>query len=55
MTEKNICYWLTKLNSHDNISKVQAVLGRHADVAQVVAHLIGSEEVSGPSPDISSG
>ena len=53
MTEKNICYWLTKLNSHDNISKVQAVLGRHADVAQVVAHLIGSEEVSGPSHDIS--
>ena len=26
---------------------------RHADVAQVVAHLIGSEEVTGPSPVIS--
>ncbi len=27
---------------------------READVAQVVAHLIGSEEVTGPSPVISS-
>lgn len=26
---------------------------READVAQVVAHLIGSEEVTGPSPVIS--
>ena len=27
---------------------------KDADVAQVVAHLIGSEEVTGPSPVISS-
>ena len=27
---------------------------KEADVAQVVAHLIGSEEVTGPSPVISS-
>ena len=29
-------------------------LRKDADVAQVVAHLIGSEEVTGPSPVISS-
>ena len=28
-------------------------LRKDADVAQVVAHLIGSEEVTGPSPVIS--
>ena len=27
--------------------------GKQADVAQVVAHLIGNEEVTGPSPVIS--
>ena len=30
-----------------------AVMKSQADVAQVVAHLIGSEEVTGPSPVIS--
>ena len=32
----------------------RAQVQREADVAQVVAHLIGSEEVTGPSPVISS-
>ncbi len=31
----------------------RAQVQREADVAQVVAHLIGSEEVTGPSPVIS--
>ena len=36
------------------IYEVQAMNQKDADVAQVVAHLIGSEEVTGPSPVISS-
>ena len=38
------------------VYNIRAGLGlgsAHADVAQVVAHLIGSEEVTGPSPVIS--
>ncbi len=45
---------LTNRFSHAMIYEVQAMNQKDADVAQVVAHLIGSEEVTGPSPVISS-
>ena len=45
---------MTNRFSHAMIYEVQAMNQKDADVAQVVAHLIGSEEVTGPSPVISS-
>lgn len=51
---KNFKKTLTNRFSHAMIYEVQAMNQKDADVAQVVAHLIGSEEVTGPSPVISS-
>ncbi len=45
---------LTNRFSHAMIYEVRTENQKDADVAQVVAHLIGSEEVTGPSPVISS-
>ena len=44
---------LTNRFSHAMIYEVRTENQKDADVAQVVAHLIGSEEVTGPSPVIS--
>ena len=45
---------LTKEETRDNITYGSSRSPGKAGVAQVVAHLIGSEEVTGPSPVASS-